>query len=64
MWVAVIFLVQQVGNGLVIGGIGSTYIYFTFGYNGGLYSLFTTVGMIPTAFCPGREPVPGIGIGT
>lgn len=34
----------------MIGGIGSTYIYFTFGYNGGLYSLFTTVGMAATAF--------------
>ncbi len=50
VWIAVIFLIQQVGNGLVIGGIGSTYIYFTFGYNGGLYSLFTTVGMAATAF--------------
>ena len=49
VWVAVIFLIQQVGNGLVIGGIGSTYIYFTFGYDGGLYSLFTTVGMSATA---------------
>ena len=36
VWVSVIFLIQQVGNGLVIGGIGSAYIYFTFGYNGGL----------------------------
>lgn len=50
VWVAVIFLIQQIGNGLVIGGIGSTYIYFTFGYDGGLYSLFTTVGMSATAF--------------
>ncbi|MCM1026771.1 MAG: glycoside-pentoside-hexuronide (GPH):cation symporter [Roseburia sp.] len=49
VWIAVIFLVQQVGNGLVIGGLGSTYIYFTFGYSGGLYSLFTTVGMSATA---------------
>ena len=49
VWIAVIFLIQQVGNGLVIGGIGSTYIYFTFGYDGGLYSLFTTVGMSATA---------------
>ena len=49
MWVSVIFLIQQVGNGLVIGGIGSAYIYFTFGYNGGLYSLFNTVGMSATA---------------
>ena len=30
-------------------GIGSTYIYFEFGYEGGLYSLFTTVGMSVTA---------------
>lgn len=50
VWIAVIFLIQQVGNGLVVGGISSTYIYFTFGYNGGLYSLFTTVGMSATAF--------------
>lgn len=50
VWTAVIFLIQQVGNGLVIGGISSTYIYFTFGYDGGLYSLFTTVGMSATAF--------------
>jgi len=49
-WIAIIFLIQQVGNGLVIGGIGSTYIYFQFGYEGGLYSLFTTVGMSATAF--------------
>ena len=50
VWVAVIFLIQQVGNGLVVGGLGSTYIYFTFGYNGGLYSIFNTVGMAATAF--------------
>lgn len=49
VWVSVAFLIQQVGNGLVVGGLGSTYIYFTFGYNGGLYSLFTTVGMSATA---------------
>ena len=49
-WIAIIFLIQQVGNGLVIGGVGSTYIYFTYGYEGGLYSLFTTVGMSATAF--------------
>ena len=49
-WIAIIFLIQQIGNGIVIGGIGSTYIYFTYGYDGGLYSLFTTVGMSATAF--------------
>ncbi|MBD5460860.1 MAG: hypothetical protein HDR26_07990 [Lachnospiraceae bacterium] len=50
VWVSVIFLIQQVGNGLIIGGIGSTYIYFSYGYDGGLYSLFNTVGMSATAF--------------
>jgi len=49
MWISLIFLIQQIGNGLVVGGIGSTYIYFDFGYQGGLYSLFTTVGMSATA---------------
>ncbi len=50
LWVALIFLIQQVGANLVLGGLGSTYIYFEFGYEGGLYSLFTTVGMSATAF--------------
>lgn len=49
VWVAVIFLIQQVGNGIIVGGIGSTYIYSIYGYEGGLYSLFTTVGMSVTA---------------
>lgn len=48
--VAGIFLLQQIGNGLITGGIGSTYIYMTYGYEGGLYSLFTTIGMSVTAF--------------
>jgi len=43
-WITVIFLIQQIGSN-VISSIGSTYIYFTFGYNGGLYSIFTTVGL-------------------
>lgn len=49
-WISIIFLIQQVGNGLIIGGIGSTYIYFEYGYEGGLYSLFSTIGMAATAF--------------
>ena len=49
LWISLIFLIQQIGNGLVVGGIGSTYIYFTFGYSGGLYSSFTTIGMMATA---------------
>ena len=49
-WITVIFLIQQIGNGFVLGGIGSTYIYLQFGYEGGLYSLFSTVGVAATAF--------------
>ena len=49
-WIAVIFLIQQVGNGITVGGLGSTYIYFEYGYEGGLYSLFSIVGMSATAF--------------
>ena len=50
LWISLIFLLQQIGNGLIVGGIGSTYIYFDFGYNGSLFSLFTIVGMSVTAF--------------
>ena len=49
IWIAIIFLIQEIGNGIVLGGIGTNYIYFEFGYEGGLYSLFTTVGMAATA---------------
>lgn len=48
LWISLIFLIQQIGNGLILGGIGSNYIYFEFGYNGGLYSTFSTVGMAAT----------------
>lgn len=49
MWISLIFLIQQVGNNLVVGGVGSTYIYLTYGYSGGLYSSFSTIGMMATA---------------
>ena len=50
LWIAIIFLIQQIGNNIAISGIGSTYIYFAFGYSGGLYSLFNTIGVLATAF--------------
>ena len=49
-WITLIFLLQQIGNGLILGGLGTTYIYFEFGYAGGLYSIFSTVGVLATAF--------------
>lgn len=48
MWIALIFLIQQVGNNIAVGGVGSTYIYLTYGYSGGLYSTFNTIGMVAT----------------
>ena len=47
LWISLIFLLQQIGNGFIVSGIGSTYIYFDFGYEGGLFSI---VGMSVTAF--------------
>lgn len=49
VWISVIFLLQQIGNGIVLGGVGTNYIYFEFGYEGGLYSTFQTIGMMATA---------------
>ena len=50
VWISIIFLLQQIGISLILGGLGSTYIYFAFGYEGGLYSLFSTIGVLATAF--------------
>ena len=50
MWIGLCFLIQETGSTIIAGGIGSTYIYFTYGYRGGLYSTFTLVGMSATAF--------------
>lgn len=49
IWITVIFLCQQIGNNIVLNGIGNNYIYFEFGYKGSLYSLFTTIGLAATA---------------
>ncbi len=48
-WMILIFLLQQIGNALVLGGIGSSLIYFRYGYEGGLYSIFSMVGVAATA---------------
>ena len=50
LWCSLFLLIQQIGSNIILSGVGSTYIYFEFGYNGGLYSIFTTVGMSATAF--------------
>ena len=49
LWISLIFLIHEISNAVIISGVGATYIYFEFGYAGGLYSLFTTIGMSVTA---------------
>ena len=50
LWIALIFLLQQVGNGIVLSGIGMNYIYLEFGYNGNLFATFQMLGMVVTGF--------------
>ncbi len=49
LWIALIFLIQQIGNGIVLSGIGQTYIYVEFGYKGTFFTLFQMLGMAVTA---------------
>ena len=50
LWVALIFLLQQIGNGIVMAGVGQTYIYVEFGYEGVFFTVFQMLGMAVTAF--------------
>jgi melibiose permease/lactose/raffinose/galactose permease len=50
LWIALIFLVQQIGNGIVMSGVGQTYIYVEFGYQGVFFTAFQMLGMVVTAF--------------
>ena len=50
VWIAVIFLLQQIGNGIVLSGIGQTYIYVEFGYKGVYFTMFQMLGMLVTGF--------------
>ena len=50
LWIALIFLLQQIGNGIVLSGVGSTYIYVDYGYQGGFFTVFQLLGMVVTGF--------------
>ena len=50
LWISLAFIIQQIGNGVILSGIGSMYIYFDFGYNGLYFTAFQMLGMIVTAF--------------
>ena len=49
LWIALIFLIQQIGNGIVLSGVGQTYIYVEFGYKGTYFTIFQMLGMAVTA---------------
>ena len=50
LWIALIFLLQQIGNGIVLSGVGQTYIYVEFGYEGSFFFFFQMLGMLVTGF--------------
>lgn len=50
LWIALIFLLQQIGNGIVLSGIGQTFIYVEFGYKGSFFTVFQMLGMMVTGF--------------
>ena len=50
LWISLIFLLQQNGNGIVMAGVGQTYIYVEYGYEGGFFTIFQMLGMLVTAF--------------
>ena len=50
LWISLIFLLQQIGNGIVMSGVGQTYIYVEFGYSGIFFTAFQMLGMFVTAF--------------
>jgi melibiose permease/lactose/raffinose/galactose permease len=48
LWILVTFLLASVGDGLVSNGLGMNYIFFEFGYDGLLYTIFTALGAVAT----------------
>ena len=48
MWCILIFFLNSVGSGLVGAGLGTSYIYLEFGYNGLLFTVFEALGALAT----------------
>ena len=48
-WMSIIFLLQQIGGSFAFSGVATFHVYFRYGYEGGLYSIFSTVGVAATA---------------
>lgn len=47
-WISLVFFISQIGTAPIMNGLGTTYVYFEFGYNGLLATLFVVVGMSST----------------
>ena len=47
-WCIVIFLFATVGQGMIVNGLGINYIFFEFGYNGMLFTIFSALGAVAT----------------
>lgn len=56
-WISLAFIIQQIGNDLAVGGLGSFFIYFDLGYEGGYYSNFSTFGLGATAILMAIYPI-------
>ena len=48
-WALIFFLFHTTGSGLLAGGLGMNYIFFEFGYNGLLFTVFSALGAIASA---------------
>lgn len=48
-WAILFFLCQTTGAGIVNAGFGMNYIYFEFGYNGFLFTVFSALGAVAAA---------------
>jgi len=48
MWALVVFLIASIGSGLINSGLGINYIFFEFGYNGMLFTIFSMLGALAT----------------
>ncbi|MCL2512793.1 MAG: MFS transporter [Oscillospiraceae bacterium] len=44
VWCILIFFLNSIGGGLINGQMGTSYIYFEFGYNGVLFTVFSVLG--------------------
>jgi len=47
-WCLIIFFVASIGQGLINNGLGINYIFFEFGYNGLLFTVFSALGALAT----------------